>query len=94
VDHHPDLFPGGGLVITEKEIIAQLECLVCRDEGASVSEIARWAYKVRLDSLRTLDTELLDILDSLALMDMGPEFEWSREDLIALVDALKGRSKL
>lgn len=78
----------------ENEVMAQLEYLVARGEKSSVSEIARWAYKVRLDSLRTLDTELLDILDSLALMDMGPEFEWSREDLIALVDALKGRSKL
>lgn len=37
----------------ENEVMAQLEYLVARGEKSSVSEIARWAYKVRLDSLRT-----------------------------------------
>lgn len=78
----------------ENEVLEQLEYLVARGEKSSVSEIARWAYEARLDSLRNLDTELLDLLDSLALMDMGPEFEWSREDLVALVGALKSRWKL
>ncbi|UZD66006.1 hypothetical protein [Marinobacter sp. AN1] len=82
------------VALDENEVLEQLEYLVARGEKSSVSEIARWAYEARLDSLRNLDTELLDLLDSLALMDMGPEFEWSREDLVALVDALKSRWKL
>lgn len=69
----------------KQAVVRELEKLVSQDTGVDYDQISNWAYKVRLDSLRELDRETLDVLEDLGSMNMGPEFEWSKEDLQELI---------
>ncbi|BFG79437.1 hypothetical protein PTKU46_74700 [Paraburkholderia terrae] len=51
--------------------------------------IAKWAYNVRLENLSSIDSEVSRWLLQLGAMDMGEEFEWSREELAALVSTAR-----
>ncbi len=73
----------------QQTIAKELEQLLNRDSSINIPEIASWAYKARLDSLREVDRSVLDILEELGAMDMGPEFEWTETELRGLVSTLK-----
>jgi hypothetical protein len=52
--------------------------------------IARWAYAIRLTHLKAIDADVSDWLLRLGAMDMGSEYEWSEDELRALVAKARG----
>ncbi len=73
----------------KEEIARQLEELVSKRGAIDVNVVASWAYRARLQSLDDLNREVLDVLEELGSMDMGPEFEWSKAELETLVTELR-----
>ena len=51
-------------------------------------QVADWAYNMKFDSDLDMPEELNDIIDTLATMSMGIEFEYSQEELLIVVDKL------
>ncbi|WP_428036968.1 hypothetical protein [Amphritea sp.] len=67
----------------------QLEKLLGENGDIDFDALADWAYKTRLDGLGDFPREILDDLEQLGACNMGPEFEWSRQDLRALLGKLR-----
>ena len=55
------------------------------DDEWDISRIAQWVCMLSIDKHREIDPRLNTILEQLSVMGEGPEFEWSREELYALV---------
>jgi hypothetical protein len=51
-------------------------------------EISRWAYELYLDRIRKFEPGLESVVVDLVLMEEGPEFEYTIEELYALANRL------
>ncbi len=51
-------------------------------------EISRWAYELYLDRIREFEPGLESVTMDLVLMEEGPEFECTIEELYALANRL------
>lgn len=51
-------------------------------------QIAKWAEHVHYNYRLQLPQELYDIVEVLAVMSMGPEFEYSKDELLMLAEKL------
>jgi len=56
-------------------------------------QVADWAYRIKSDYDVDIPEELNDIIDTLAIMSMGVEFEYSQEELLIVVDKLINNEK-
>lgn len=61
------------------------------NKGFNIERIANWAYDLSIKF--HYDFELDDILDQISLMDAGPEFEYSEEELVLLSKMLINEEK-
>lgn len=52
-------------------------------------KIAEWAYETRTQNLQDIDGDVSKWLIALGAMTMGPEFEFSRDELKAMVVAAR-----
>lgn len=53
-----------------------------------ISKIARWAENIHLNNMKELTSDLLDILDTLAFMELGPEFQLTIDQIKLLSNRL------
>ena len=65
-----------------KELRTQLE------KGCDVVKLSRWAYKVYSENIRNLDDTSEEVLESLFVMEEGPEFELTKDRLLSMADRL------
>lgn len=54
----------------------------------STLEISRWAYELYLDRIREFEPGLESVVMDLVLMEEGPQFEYTIEELYALANKL------
>ena len=66
----------------------QLEIFLNKDDGIDFNVLSNWAYEAWLEGLNRLPEETLNLLEELAISSMGPEFEWSKNDLEQLLEKL------
>lgn len=64
---------------------AELEEFLATRESIDYVKIARWAYATRLRNLASIDHKVSNWLLQLGAMDMGTEFELTREELQELI---------
>jgi len=67
---------------SKKTFSKDLEALL--NNQASCHQISKWAYETRLNNLRVLDEEIGDVLNQLGMMEMGPEYEFTKDELWSL----------
>jgi hypothetical protein len=72
--------------LTKKEMGEMLKWEILNN--FSVKKIANLAYEIFINSRGNLSPEARDILQSIFLMEAGPEFEFSKEELIELANKL------
>ena len=72
--------------LTEKAIGEMLKWEILNN--FSIKEIANLAYEIFINIRRNLSPEVSNILQSIFLMEAGPEFEFSKEELIELSNKL------
>ena len=68
---------------------AELEELLAARDPIDYVQIARWAYATRLRNLESIDRNVSNWLLQLGAMDMGTEFEFTREELQELIRAAR-----
>lgn len=68
---------------------AELEELLAARDSIDYAQIARWAYATRLRNLESIDHNVSNWLLQLGAMDMGTEFEFTREELQELIRAAR-----
>jgi hypothetical protein len=73
---------------SKERFAAELDVLLA-GKAIEYKAIAKWAYNVRLENISSIDPEVSRWLLQLGAMDMGEEFEWSREELAALVSTAR-----
>ncbi len=59
---------------------------ILNNSSEPIEVIAKWAYTTRLSHLEDIDPEVSSILERLGFMEMGPEFEYSIEELRSLAE--------
>ena len=58
--------------------------------GYDIKEVANWAYWLSIDKYHEInDPELNKIMDNIAIMEAGPEFELSEEEILDLINKLE-----
>ena len=73
--------------MTRKEFAEELKRLV--DKKENMQQIALWIHKVYVSYYdNDKDSKFYDILYNLMMMDAGPEFEYSYEELRNIADRL------
>lgn len=78
--------------ITKRELANLLEKKLTQTQDKI--ELVTWAYKIYLDNIRDIPYRLEDILFDIIMMEMGPEFELSLEELGEIVVKLRKESDL
>jgi hypothetical protein len=63
------------------------------NKGFDIDRISNWALEMSIESRGENDKEVFDVLNSLCLMEMGPEFEYTEEDLKKLSEVLLNEEK-
>lgn len=58
------------------------------DNKLPCEEIGKWSYAYYYENMLNLDYEFQDLLKSLAMMEEGPEFEYTYEQLNQIADDL------
>jgi DNA-directed RNA polymerase specialized sigma54-like protein len=58
------------------------------NKGYDIERISNWASDTIFDSRHESSKDIKDILDHISIMDAGPEFEYSEQELRMLVDLL------
>lgn len=71
---------------TKSQFIKELQEQLSKPYDSTL--IADWAWSIYSDHGLGLTKELHDVVDTLGLMSMGPEFEYSQEELLILVDKM------
>lgn len=56
-------------------------------------KIGEWAFVVYSDNVRDLDLEMHDIIQTLFMMEEGPEFEYSHAELEKIAELLIAEEK-
>ena len=69
-------------IIFGEMLKGKLEQLIPADE------IGKWAYDYYFTNMDILDDEFSDLLQTLSLMDSGPEFEYTYDQLNKVADDL------
>ena len=59
------------------------------EKGFNISKIAQWAYEITIDKHREISPELYKTIQVVAVMDGGPEFEFSEEELLQFANELE-----
>lgn len=54
----------------------------------AVHEISQWAYLLGIDKHREIDSDLDKIIQQIAVMSEGPQFEFSEQELLDLANSL------
>lgn len=62
-------------------------------KGFNIERIANWALDLTIESRGKLEDEIEDVLNSLCLMEAGPEFEYTEEELKRLSELLLNEEK-
>ncbi|ERN39813.1 hypothetical protein KR51_00037270 [Rubidibacter lacunae KORDI 51-2] len=57
--------------------------------GFDVSRISQWAYMLSIDRHREISPELDRLIQIVAVMDEGPEFEFSEDELVQFANDLE-----
>lgn len=63
-------------------------------ETKRAEDIAKWTYEIFLENGRNLEDGLHEILLTLNLMEEGPEFSYSYEELNKIADDLIANRKI
>lgn len=59
------------------------------NKGYNISKISNWAYNLLYIKVRDkFSAEISDILRNISVMDAGPEFEYTEQELSLLVELL------
>ena len=73
---------------TKKQFVQELKQQL--QYGYDIQEVANWAYLLRIDRYREIDdSELDDIIYTIHMMEAGPEFELSEEEILDLINKLE-----
>ena len=73
---------------TKKQFIQELKQQL--QYGYDIQEVANWAYCLSIDKYHEInDPKLNKIMDNIAVMGAGPEFELSEEELLDLINKLE-----
>lgn len=68
-----------------KETFAQELNDLLSNVGIEHKRIAAWAYETHLRNLESIDPSVSEWLIQLGAMDMGKEFEFSRNEIASLI---------
>jgi len=64
----------------------ELDHILKRNEEIDCTQIANWAFKTRVENLPSIDPDVSNWMLQLGAMDMGPEFEFTKEELHEIVN--------
>jgi hypothetical protein len=56
--------------------------------GFNVNDLSQWAYQMSVDKYREIEPSLDSIIQQIAVMGEGPEFEFSEQELLDLISEL------
>ena len=73
------------MIYSSHEFSLELENILTSRESIDTQQIAAWAYETRLKNVSSIDPQVSDWLLQLGAMDMGAEFEFTREELENIV---------
>lgn len=74
------------MTYTKKQFAQELKQQL--HQGYDVMKLSQWAYLLSIDRYREIDSELDKIIQQIAVMGEGLEFEFSEEELLNLVNQL------
>lgn len=62
------------------------------NDQVSAEQIGKWAFEIYFNYGKDFDSELEEIFQNLFMMEEGPEFEYSKEELMKIANILMSRS--
>ncbi|MEM8777870.1 MAG: hypothetical protein AAGF26_03165 [Cyanobacteria bacterium P01_G01_bin.49] len=74
------------MTYTKKQFAQELKQQL--ERGYDVMGLSQWAYLLIIDRYREIDLELDKIIQKIAVMGEGSEFEFSEAELLTLVNQL------
>lgn len=73
---------------TKKQFVQELKQQL--QYGYDIQEVANWAHWLRIDKSEEIDDpQLEEIMSDIAVMEAGPEFELSEEEILDLINKLE-----
>lgn len=72
---------------TKKQFVEELKQQL--QYGYDVKKVANWAHWLSIDKHREIDSELYEIMQDLAVMGEGSEFELSEKEVLNLINKLE-----
>lgn len=58
-------------------------------ETSDIVKISRWAYKLYLENVRNVDSDVKDLLLDIGRMEDAKEFEYSMDELLEIARSLE-----
>jgi hypothetical protein len=74
------------MIFTKRDLGKKLKEQIV--SGRNANQIGKWAYSIFFENCRELEPELKEILEVLLLMENGPEFEYTEQELRLLAELL------
>ncbi len=56
------------------------------ESGSSPQEIGKWAFEVFFHYGRSFDPNMNEVIQKVFMMEEGPEFEYSRDELLEIAE--------
>jgi len=73
---------------TRRDFGAALETAVLRE--VNLVALSKWAYRIFLDNVHDLEPGARDAIMRVVVIEEGPEFQMSRDELLEMAVALQG----
>lgn len=74
------------MIFTKRDLGEKLNEMI--SSGKNASQIGKWAHNIFFISCRELNAEIKEIIEKLLMMEEGPEFEYTKEELHLLAEIL------
>jgi hypothetical protein len=76
---------------TKKQLGKELKEKI--DQNYTSRQIGKWAFEIYFHNIRDFDSEMYEIIQNLFMMEEGPEFEYTKEELELLSKKLINNEK-
>lgn len=73
-------------IFTKKQIGQELKNML--QQKKSIAAIGSWAYSMSLKNIEDADSKFNKLLLDLGTMELGPEFEYSYQELTIIADKI------
>ena len=79
------------MVFSKRDFGEELKAMI--SSGKNARQIGKWAHSIFFNYCRELNPELREIIETLLMMEEGPEFEYTEQELRLLAELLVNNEK-